>query len=141
MRGPTKAFSLRQQNEVAPERPSKSLDSGSSLPVASFSHFCPGETEDGRPSNAFGKGRRARYCRPSCKQRAYESRGNERPQDVLARDINTVRVLTAIRTIVLNVLEEYGVPMTRLPEPKPSKKHKASKLAIVKTKPDPYKLT
>ena len=61
------------------------------------------------------KGRPARYCSPSCRQRAYEARKIERevstrlPVRLLQGDLDGIRSRDAFKRAVISVLVELGL--------------------------------
>ena len=79
----------------------------------------------GRRFSRLRKGRPARYCSPSCRQRAYEARKNERevsarlPVRLLEEDFDGVRTRDALKRAVISVLEELDIILPSSQEPIP----------------------
>src|SRR5215470_18734402 len=74
------------------------------------------------------RGRPARFCSRSCRQRAYEQRKLSRPHpiELLARDIATARVQAVIRQIVREILLEAGFDLG----PPPTKPKALGRLCV-----------
>ena len=76
----------------------------------------------GRRFSRLRKGRPARYCSPSCRQRAYEKRVIERkvssrmPVRLLQEDLDEVRTGDAFNRAVISVLQKLGF-LPSLPKP------------------------
>ncbi len=79
------------------------------------------------------RGRVPRFCSRSCRQRAYEKRKWRRPTELelLARDIDSVRVRNAIRTEVWSVLKQAGLVDDPTPPPAPKRIQRGPNLRLV----------
>jgi len=85
-----------------------------------------------------GRGRVPEFCSQSCRQRAYQKRKWQRPYSVelLARDIATLRVRTAIRAEIWAIMQQLGLVDKHATIPMPVSKTPKPNLRLVKTEGD-----
>jgi predicted nucleic acid-binding Zn ribbon protein len=86
-----------------------------------------------------GRGRVPKFCSPTCRQLAYQQRKWQRPTAVqmLAEDIDTVRIRNIIRAEVWTALQMAGVvPKNEPPPLAPRKSQRRADLRIVKPQPE-----
>src|SRR5262245_3624607 len=77
------------------------------------------------------RGRRPTFCSQSCRQQGYEKRKQTRlhPLELLARDIATAQVRSAIRHEVWAILQQLGWVSESAPPPKLQKRPKPTFVA------------